>query len=367
MDYTKQLRTFIRGFLKKYSNLKRKNIESYTDDDAMKLFLCVFTHKSYSSRQNYEKMEFLGDRVINLCISDYIPYVLEKKINKRFNIDFATTLYNHLKSTGPFADIAEKVGFHEFIRVNEEHEKYEQLFINKIRLNSQIDPEDSDPPEINIEYRKILEDVLEAFCGAIAKIVNERTAMGVGYAVCYSFMKKILDEIIEKEGVEKYTQWSTVKMPITTLKEIWDGRHWSVQKKKMEIKFDKTKVRSKINGLEVTLFNNRGESFSGNGKNLNSSMIEAAKGLLSKYKQSAIRSVQIGDDEMGWKWVTLIYGDPNEKGTLNTLVGWSVRSEQKLAKKVAAKMAIDRLRNIHGLDIESNLNKQKFIEKNICN
>ena len=46
--------------LQEVLNIKFKNLD---------LLLQALTHKSYDTKKNYEKLEFLGDRVLGLVIS----------------------------------------------------------------------------------------------------------------------------------------------------------------------------------------------------------------------------------------------------------------------------------------------------------
>lgn len=52
------------------------------------LIITAFTHKSYSSSNNYERLEFVGDRVLGICVSKilYTKYPTEKEgdLGKRF-------------------------------------------------------------------------------------------------------------------------------------------------------------------------------------------------------------------------------------------------------------------------------------------
>lgn len=50
--------------------------------------ITAFTHKSYSSTNNYERLEFVGDRVLGICISKFLyknfPNEKEGDLGKRF-------------------------------------------------------------------------------------------------------------------------------------------------------------------------------------------------------------------------------------------------------------------------------------------
>lgn len=53
----------LKEFLKEFLSIEIDNIEIYQK---------AFTHSSYDSKKNYQRLEFLGDAVLNLVISDYL-------------------------------------------------------------------------------------------------------------------------------------------------------------------------------------------------------------------------------------------------------------------------------------------------------
>jgi ribonuclease III len=103
-----------------------------------KLLIKSLTHKSYDSKENNEKIEFLGDRVLGLIIAkkllEIYPDEKEGILDKKF-----ASLVNKKKCL----EIAKKI----------ELEKYIQVFNPK---NKKIKIED-----------KVVADCLEAFIGAI--------------------------------------------------------------------------------------------------------------------------------------------------------------------------------------------------------
>ena len=62
----------------KLNKLQKKIGISFKDD---KLLIQALTHKSFHTKNNYEKLEFLGDRVLGLVISKnlLIKYPNEKE------------------------------------------------------------------------------------------------------------------------------------------------------------------------------------------------------------------------------------------------------------------------------------------------
>ena len=116
-------------------NLEKKLKLKFTDQ---KIFIKSLTHKSYDSKNNNEKIEFLGDRVLGLVIAKKLleTYPEEKEgiLDKKF-----ASLVNKKRCL----EIAQKI----------ELEKYILIFNPK---NKKITIED-----------KVIADCLEALIGAI--------------------------------------------------------------------------------------------------------------------------------------------------------------------------------------------------------
>ena len=98
---------------------------NFKDEDLLKR---AFTHKSYNSKINYEKLEFLGDRVLGLIISkklleiypDEKEGILDKKLaslvnrNKCYEIGKNLNLNNFILSANKkkkFQHSAKKINF----------------------------------------------------------------------------------------------------------------------------------------------------------------------------------------------------------------------------------------------------------------
>ena len=117
------------------TNLEKKLKIRFTDQ---KLFIKSLTHKSFDSKNNNEKIEFLGDRVLGLIIAKKILELYPKENEGILDKKFAS-LVNKKKCL----EIAKKI----------ELEKYIFIFNPK---NKKIKIED-----------KVIADSLEALIGAI--------------------------------------------------------------------------------------------------------------------------------------------------------------------------------------------------------
>lgn len=210
----------IRGLLKR-AGLQEETINRiWATPRYVQMFETAFVHKSYDSdaKRNYEKVENLGDLVLNMAIVNYV-------VRKHFDIlsaDWLANIKHRMISGVKFARIATRLGFFEHIKYGDKLVRVGQEFKSfSETLASEMASAD-DLIRDSKQYRSLLEDVFEAFCGTLQLIVNDLAGMdaGPGYAVCYEFIKSIIDET----GVP-LTQ-EEVFDPITTVKEIYDAQGW---------------------------------------------------------------------------------------------------------------------------------------------
>jgi len=180
------------------STLKKKYIDKMTNPENMKLYAQAFTHSSVEE-VNYEWLEIMGDATLNKCIVWYINQRFPQLQNAG-GVKVIARLKINLVSKHHFSDIAEKLGFAEFIQVNEEAMMNQA---NSVK-NKPINP------------RSLLEDVLEAFFGATEMLIDRIVSVGAGYGVCFHLLKNIMDPIpISLKYEDLYD-------PITRLKETFD-------------------------------------------------------------------------------------------------------------------------------------------------
>lgn len=121
-------------------NLKRKYGIKFNNE---KLLEDAFTHSSYANehpgRKDYEKLEFLGDAVLELAVSDYLY-----RHFPRLNEGELTRMRSNIVRTEGFSEFAIECGFPEEINLGKGEEK------------------------AGARKRKtLLEDVFEAFNGAL--------------------------------------------------------------------------------------------------------------------------------------------------------------------------------------------------------
>ena len=97
----------IREFLKQF-NIEPKHLVLYEQ---------AFTHPSYNADANtkhhdYERLEFLGDSVINLCVAE-MSFIARSDLNQGHMTKIRAALVN----TNGLANMARKYNLHEYIRL----------------------------------------------------------------------------------------------------------------------------------------------------------------------------------------------------------------------------------------------------------
>ena len=120
--------------------LKEKYGIKFNNEDLLER---AFTHSSYANehhgKHNYEKLEFLGDAVLELAISDYL-YRNYPKLNE----GQLTRMRSNIVRTEGFSEFAKEVGFQKEIYLGNGEEKSGAR-----------------------QRKTLLEDVFEAFNGAL--------------------------------------------------------------------------------------------------------------------------------------------------------------------------------------------------------
>ena len=187
MSISKERKTQLNEFQKKY-NLKFKNIE---------LLNQAFIHTSYTNENNlsaeysYEKLEFYGDAVLKLVVSDFLYNHFTS-----YNEGELTKLRAEIVSDKNIFKYAQKLGFEELIVLGRNEKK-----------------------QGGAKKESILACAFEALLGAIF-IENKQK----GYKKVYEFMKEnFYDDIIEveknicllnpKAALQEYTQSINHQLP----------------------------------------------------------------------------------------------------------------------------------------------------------
>ena len=164
-DRSKKFVDTIKNVLKN-ADIKQKYIDSIITDGTMKLFDMVFTHQSADPENNYEFLEMLGDSSLNKFIvwyyADRFPQLncaKGVKVIARLKITYGSKIM--------VSRLATRMGFDmSFVTTRESHLS---------------------------EVTKTLEDVTEAFIGAIELIFDKNYPRGVGYNIVFDMIKHYMD------------------------------------------------------------------------------------------------------------------------------------------------------------------------------
>jgi len=152
-----------------------------------KLLEVAITHSSVqSSHYNNERLEFLGDRVLGLAISD----LLYKKFNHEDEGSLAKR-HTALVKREALSNVAEKINMESFIKVSSSEYK-----------------------SGGTKKKTILSNAIEAVIGAIY--------LDSGYETAYEFIKEFWDDMLEaqeappedaKSRLQEWAQGKSFKLP----------------------------------------------------------------------------------------------------------------------------------------------------------
>lgn len=170
-------KTFMESLLASRCRLNKTTIEMLTNDENISQFKRAFTSKGYNPEINYEYYEILGDSTANKIISWYLVSRFENNFHevegKMSNISILTRLILNTISKTSFEKISKSLNFDKYILATN-NEKNNKTFDNK--------------------YINIYEDVFEAFVGCLEYLINKNLKEGLGYGICYNFIKSVFDE-----------------------------------------------------------------------------------------------------------------------------------------------------------------------------
>ena len=176
-----EFRLFIKKILVARCRISTSLYNKYfATEDAEKLFIQAFTHKSLKNEPNYELLELEGDVAINASVVKYI----RKKFPNITNVGYVTRIKHNLISKGTFSSIAIKNEFFKHVRMSDEfrNENFHEGSKDFININ---------------------EDVIESICGAITTILDNKSSVGIGFMACYNFITSYLDEMVVDTDYEK--------------------------------------------------------------------------------------------------------------------------------------------------------------------
>lgn len=154
------------------------------------LYVSVFTHKSAvrrTGRQSYERLEYIGDAVINFVVAKYL-YDRFPEADE----GFLTRVRTKLVSGKFLAQLSHNLGLHRMVTMN--RRAIDQGFHSNPR---------------------IMEDVFESLVGCIYLDLGLMTAKNFVLAVIekYSDLEDVLRDTNYKDALMRYTQLHGIPLP----------------------------------------------------------------------------------------------------------------------------------------------------------
>lgn len=160
-------KTYINNVLKN-NKVPQKFRRMLIDENSINIFHKAFTSDTVDIYNNYQMLEQIGDLSGNKFIVSYM-YNRFPELQCSGGVKIAARLRINYGAKQSFSEIARKLNFWPYISCT-----------NDIRQR---------------KMKSLLEDVFEAFLGAIETIIDNKTHIGVGYAIVYKFLSNIFDEM----------------------------------------------------------------------------------------------------------------------------------------------------------------------------
>jgi dsRNA-specific ribonuclease len=176
-----------------YGQLKPEWLDLLLDKKSLETYEEVFTSRTVDPIFNYETHELHGDRIIGLFMSEYF--------NNRFpqlacteGVKVKARLIINYGSKTVLAKVARDNNFFSFISASNE--------------------------ERQLREKDLLEDVMEAFIGATAHLIDSRIITKEGHRLGYSSTYKILQALYDAIPID--ISYEKLYDPVSRLKELFD-------------------------------------------------------------------------------------------------------------------------------------------------
>lgn len=185
-----RFKDFISNLLSNYCKLEKDVVNLLTNDQNLSEYTNAFTTKYTDPDNNYEFYEFIGDKLVNYIISDYIIKRFPMFENPRLVRFLHLANLNSVNKTN-FSRIANNLGFRPFIRISNHEEEEDE--------------------------KSQLENTFESFCGCTSTLLDKYyPKIGAGSLAIYQFIKANFDA--DKEMFKSF-KYLDIFDPITILKE----------------------------------------------------------------------------------------------------------------------------------------------------
>jgi dsRNA-specific ribonuclease len=190
-----QFQDFISGLLLKIP-INPLEINELITPDNMKLFETAFTHTSAGKKSDYERLELLGDSIVNTSIVFYLNERFPKIAHKgkvmaeKDTVKILTRMKGNLASGKTLGRIAQQLDFWKYVDATDYFKSTKMI--------------------------PLLEDCFEAFCGVLTTILDREH----GFKICYNLITNLLNDL---EMDIDYDKLFDAK---TRLKELYDKIRW---------------------------------------------------------------------------------------------------------------------------------------------
>ncbi len=193
MNSKQSFKVFIKETLK-LAKIGQEYRDILTNDDNIKTFEYAFTDPSFDPVNNLQVLEFIGDGIIKGVNSQYIPRrfpdLIKTEAEKgKTGEGVLSKIRRQLEQKKSLSDFALKLGFWDYVKASEE--------------------------VLTKDRKKTLEDVFEAFVGALVEVVDKNVKKGMGYMFAQNFVESQLDTLEISVSVEALDD------PVTRLNELY--------------------------------------------------------------------------------------------------------------------------------------------------
>jgi len=214
-----EFKEHIAGLLRR-GQMTEASISSFLSVGTLKRFREAYTHKSIDPRENLEPWETLGDGNVN----EFMPYYIRWRWSFIKSPKWLTRIKHNLVSGKVLANIARKAGFEPYIRMGEDlplKKSAPRTFKKSeaLRLLRENKFEDVWKHPSVFSYMSILEDVMEAFCGALVVSVEES---GFSHGLGVQIVHNILHSFFDAETIS--IDYKDVFDAVTRLKELYESK-----------------------------------------------------------------------------------------------------------------------------------------------
>jgi dsRNA-specific ribonuclease len=166
------------------------------DEDVMDIWSNAFTHETFDLNNNYEQLETIGDRVLELPFVKYILNLYPSLTSQEITLIKSKYMSKLFQGT-----TARKLGFGPWIRIAE-----------------------------GLPSVSILEDTFESFFGALDAVAEKKIGPGFGFILTLKFLIYLFKDI--------YIDPSAGKNPKSQIKEIFEKLNWGKGGAKEETNFE---------------------------------------------------------------------------------------------------------------------------------